>query len=45
MAMFEVADGQFQGVTSFMPVKKNGVPNLDYLDKQRKGLLLYPKKR
>lgn len=40
LAVFEVADGVLQGVTSFIPLSR-GVPDLGYLDKQRKGLLLY----
>ena len=40
LAMFEIADGQFHGVTSFLP-KTHGGADLEYLDKQRRGLLLY----
>lgn len=44
LAMFEVIEGQFQGITSFLPIKKNGASNLEYLEKQRAGLLLYNNK-
>ncbi|MHB8808957.1 MAG: phage minor head protein [Desulfobulbaceae bacterium] len=40
LAVFEVADGVFQGVTAFEPLKK-GLPDLDYLDRQRLGHLLF----
>lgn len=40
LAVFEVADGVLQGVTSFLPLTK-GVADLAYLDKQRRGILLY----
>lgn len=39
-AAFEVVDGVFQGVTSFLPTKK-GMPDIAYLEKLRKGVLLY----
>lgn len=43
--MYEVADGVFQGVTNFIPMKgKTGVPKLPYVDAQREGILLYAKK-
>ncbi|MHB1059811.1 MAG: phage minor head protein [Rhodanobacter sp.] len=39
LAVFEVADGVFQGVTAFAPLRK-GKPDLRYLEQQRRGLLL-----
>jgi hypothetical protein len=42
LAVFEVADGEFQGVTAFAPMK-GGEPDLDYAERQRRGLLLYPR--
>ncbi len=44
LGVYEVANGVFQGVTNFTPLKKME-PDFDYLEKQRTGLLLYPKKR
>jgi hypothetical protein len=44
LAVFEVIDGVFQGVTSFVPTTL-GEPNLPYAERQRKGLLLYGKGR
>ena len=38
--IFESQKGVFQGVTSFIPFKK-GEPDLDYLERQRIGLLLF----
>jgi hypothetical protein len=36
----------FQGVTNFLSFKKGTAkPNITYLEKQREGLLLYPKKK
>lgn len=43
LAAFEVVDGVFQGVTAFIPLKK-GEADLDYVERQRLGLLLYPKR-
>lgn len=40
-AAFEVADGVYQGVTAYIPLKKGSVSDLGYLERQRKGLLLY----
>jgi len=42
LAVYEVVDGVFQGVTNFIPLAK-GEPHLDYVERQRKGLLLYGK--
>lgn len=42
LAVFEVINGSFMGVTSFLPMSK-GFPDISYLDKQRRGLLLYKK--
>lgn len=39
LAVFEVADGVFQGVTAFTPLRKEK-PDLRYLEAQRSGLLL-----
>lgn len=44
LAIFEVVDGIFQGVTAFAPRKKTGAINLNYVEKQRLGLLLYPRR-
>lgn len=42
LGVYEVADGVFQGVTNFVPLKKNmDIPNIRYLEGQRQGLLLY----
>jgi SPP1 gp7 family putative phage head morphogenesis protein len=43
LAVFEVVDGVYRGVTAFVPFKK-GKADLDYAEKQRLGLLLYPKR-
>lgn len=43
LAVYEVTDGVFQGVTSFIPLKGSGLPDLSYVEKQREGLLLYGK--
>ena len=40
LAVFEVADGVFQGVTAFLP-KRKGEFSLEYVAAQRRGLLLY----
>jgi SPP1 gp7 family putative phage head morphogenesis protein len=40
---FEVEHGAFQGITAFTPLKKSGEPNWSYIERQRQGLLLYPK--
>jgi len=44
LSVYESAEGVFQGVTHFVPLKgKTGVPYLSYAEKQREGLLLYGK--
>ena len=44
LSVYESADGVFQGVTHFVPLKgKTGIPYLSYAEKQREGLLLYGK--
>lgn len=43
LAVFEVANGVFQGVTAFIPLKQ-GAADLAYAERQRLGLLLYPKR-
>ena len=44
LAVYESADGVFQGVTHFVPMKgKTNVPDLSYVERQREGLLLYSK--
>lgn len=46
LGVYEVAGGVFQGVTNFLSFKKGTAkPNITYLEKQREGLLLYPKKK
>lgn len=40
-SVFEVNKGMFEGVTAFLPFDSSGKPNFNYLEKQRKGLLLY----
>lgn len=42
--VFEVWKGVLQGITSFMPLKKNKTANLNYLEKQRSGVLVYGRK-
>lgn len=42
IAVYEVVGGVFQGVTSFMPLT-HGKPNLKYVERQRRGVLLYGK--
>lgn len=42
--VFEVYKGVLQGVTSFMPLKKNKTVNFNYLEKQRTGVLIYKRK-
>lgn len=42
LGVYEVVDGVFVGVTNFIPLSK-GVPSLDYVERQRRGLLLYKK--
>ena len=44
-AEFETVDGILQGVTAFAPTTRSGAPNLEYLDRQRTGVRLYPPKR
>ncbi|MBF0454959.1 MAG: minor capsid protein [Magnetococcales bacterium] len=45
LAVFEVVDGKFQGVTAFMPFQRGtDLPDLEYLELIRKGLLLHPGK-
>ncbi len=41
---FEVVNGVFQGVTAFIPRKKSGTFNVDYMERMREGLLLYKRK-
>lgn len=46
LAVFEVVDGKFQGVTAFTPtIRGTELPDLDYLEQTRVGLMLYSKKR
>ena len=45
LAVFETYKGVLQGVTSFLPETGKGKPDLKYVERQRQGLLLYPKKR
>lgn len=42
IAVYEIVGGVFQGVTNFMPFT-HGKPNLKYLERQRRGLMLYGK--
>jgi len=42
LAVYEVVDGVFQGVTNFLP-KAGGKFDLSYMERQRAGLLLYKK--
>lgn len=42
LSVYEVVDGVYQGVTNFIPLAK-GAPSLEYVEKQRVGLLLYQK--
>lgn len=45
--VFEVMDGVFQGVTAYVPKKKKGegqIPDIEYVERQRKGVLLYPRR-
>jgi len=42
LGVYEVVDGVFQGVTNFIPLAK-GEPHLDYVERQRQGVLLYGK--
>lgn len=43
LAVFEVVDGVFQGMTAFIPLKE-GKADLSYAERQRQGLLLFPKR-
>jgi len=43
LMVFEVAGGVLQGVTAYMPLS-HGAFDLDYVERQRRGLLLYPAK-
>ncbi len=44
LSVYESADGVFQEVTHFVPLKrKTNEPDLSYAEKQREGLLLYGK--
>lgn len=43
LAVFEVVDGVYQGVTAFVPLK-DGLADLGYAERQRKGVLLYPRR-
>lgn len=40
LAVFEVEGGEFQGVTAWLPLKGKA-PDLGYVDRQRRGMLLY----
>ncbi len=42
LAVFEVEGGSFQGVTAFLPLT-GGTADLAYAERQRRGLLLYPR--
>lgn len=45
--VFEVVDGVFQGVTAYVPKKKKAgekIPDVEYVERQRKGVLLYPRR-
>lgn len=45
--VFEVNDGVFQVVTAYLPMKKKAgeiVPDLSYVERQRRGLLLFPRR-
>lgn len=44
LAVMEVSDGVFQGVTGFLPMKRDK-PRLGYTDQQRRGTLLWSKKK
>lgn len=41
MVIFEVVNGVFSGVTAFAPRKRSGVPDIEYVERQREGVLLY----
>ncbi len=43
LMVLEVVDGIYQGVTAFISFNK-GKPNLDHVEKKRRGVLLYPKR-
>ena len=43
-AVFEMYRGELQGVTSFLPKKKNNEPDWNNIERHREGVLLYPKK-
>lgn len=43
LAAFEVVKGMFQGITAFLPYEK-GVSDIEYLNRQRRGILLYGEK-
>lgn len=45
LAVFEEVGGVLNGVTGFLPISEDGRPKLDYLDEQRVGVLLYPKRK
>lgn len=43
--VFEVINGVFRGVTAYAPAKKKAgeqIADIEYVERQRKGLLLYP---
>ncbi len=44
LIVFEVVDGVFQGVTAFIPMKKPETADLNYMERQRRGVLLYPRR-
>lgn len=41
MMVSEIVDGVFQGITAFAPQNKSGGSNLDYVERQRQGVLIY----
>jgi hypothetical protein len=43
LAVYEVVDGKFMGVTNFIPRIKDS-KSLEYAERQRMGLLLYQRK-
>lgn len=43
IAVHEAVNGVFQGVTNFLPVKRNKLPDLKYVERLRQGILLWKK--
>ncbi len=41
LSVFESSGGVWQGVTQFLPRRKDGAWNLDYVERQRQGVLLW----